>query len=86
MQCDADMGTMESSHAGHGGHDHSRMIADFRRRLTERRTLTQDDLQKVPPDADGYTFVNLHVPSGDFVSCVITQPDTQVYGSMRAFW
>ncbi len=59
---------------------------DDGQQVTEQRTLTQDDLSKVPLDADGYTFVNFRPPFGDLASCIITKPDTEVYGSMRAFW
>jgi hypothetical protein len=59
---------------------------DDGQQVSERRALTQDDLSKVPLDADGYTFVNFQPPSGDLASCIITKPDTEVYGGMRAFW
>jgi hypothetical protein len=54
--------------------------------VIERRALTQEDLKKMPLDAERYRFVNLQVPSGDIHSCVITEPGMEVYGSMRAFW
>jgi hypothetical protein len=59
---------------------------DDGQQVTEQRALTQDDLSKIPLDADGYTFVNFQPPSDDLSSCIITKPDTVVYGSMRAFW
>lgn len=59
---------------------------DDGQQITEQRALTQDDLSKAPLDADGYTFVNFHPPSGDLSSRIITKPDTEICGSMRAFW
>jgi hypothetical protein len=54
--------------------------------VTERRSLTQAELEEAPLDKEGYYFVNLHTTSGDLCSCLITKPDSQVFGSMRAFW
>lgn len=59
---------------------------DDGKQVTEQRTLTQDDLHKAPLDAKGYTFVNFQPPSGELYSCLIQKPDSEVYGSMRAFW
>jgi hypothetical protein len=54
--------------------------------VTERRSLTQEDLEKVPSDAYNCIFVNLPAPYDQFYSCIIAQPDNQVFGDMRAFW
>lgn len=60
--------------------------------VTERRSLSQEDLGKVPEDAEEIHFVNLTVPSKydkdekEIYSCLIVQPDSQVFGNMRAFW
>jgi len=56
------------------------------RQITERRTLTQEDLQKVPPGLDVYRFVNLRARSGEIYSCIIAGKDAEVFGNMRAFW
>jgi hypothetical protein len=54
--------------------------------VTERRTLSQEDLRKVPADAYDCVFVNMIANSGEIYSCLIVQPDTQIFGNMRAFW
>jgi hypothetical protein len=54
--------------------------------VTNRRSLTQEDLQKIPSNAYDCIFVNLPAPNNEIYSCVVAQPDTQVFGSMRAFW
>jgi hypothetical protein len=57
------------------------------REITERRALTQADLEKVPREhwAD-CRYVNLHARDGEIVSCLIYGPDSEVVGSRRAFW
>ena len=59
---------------------------DDGQQIRERRTLTQEDLQKVPRGLDNYRFVNLRSRSGEIYSCIIAGDDAQVFGSMRAFW
>lgn len=56
------------------------------KQVTEQRALTQDDLRKAPLDAKGYTFINFQPPAGELYSCLIQKPNSEVYGSMRAFW
>jgi hypothetical protein len=54
--------------------------------ITAQRSLTQADLQSVPIEINIGTFVNLTLQDGEIVSCLITPPGNEVYGSMRAFW
>jgi hypothetical protein len=54
--------------------------------ITERRTLSQQDLLKIPPDLGTYRFVNLRSRSGEIYSCIIAGEDVQIFGNMRAFW
>jgi len=54
--------------------------------ITDRRALKQDDLERVPLDAEGYLFVNVEDKFGDNYSCVITLPTFEVFGSMAAFF
>lgn len=63
-----------------------RMIKEDGKPVEDRRSLTQENLAKVPNDVDELYFVNLNTPSGEIYSCIIAQPDAQVFGSMRAFW
>ena len=60
--------------------------ADNHQQVTERRSLKQEDLEKVPLDNRPCTFVNFHSHSDGIQSCIIAGEDSQVYGSMRAFW
>lgn len=60
--------------------------ADNGQQLTERRSLTQDDLGKLPLDAEGYLFINLRTFSGDLCSCLIVEPEGEPFGDKRAFW
>jgi hypothetical protein len=62
------------------------MIKEDGQPVTERRSLSQEDLAKVPADADECHFVNFTAASGEIYSCIIAEPDAQIYGSMRAFW
>ena len=62
------------------------LISEDGQQITERRTLTQEDLRKVPPGLDVYRFVNLRARSGEIYSCIIAGQDAEVFGSMRAFW
>jgi len=60
---------------------------DDGREITERRTLTQADLEQVPRESwDECRFVNLHARDGEIVSCLIHGPDSEVIGNRRAFW
>ena len=59
---------------------------DNGQQLTERRTLSQDELSKLPRNAEKYKFANLRARSGEIYSCIIVQPGNEVFGSMRAFW
>lgn len=55
--------------------------------IVERRALTQQDLEKVRrEDWDDCRFVNLRTRSGEIVSCLVVGPESEVVGSMRAFW
>ena len=47
------------------------LISEDGQQITERRTLTQEDLRKVPPGLDVYRFVNLRARSGEIYSCII---------------
>jgi hypothetical protein len=62
------------------------LVGEDGQQITEQRTFTQEDLQKVPRGLDVYRFVNLRAQSGEIYSCVIAGKDAQVFGSMRAFW
>lgn len=62
------------------------MIKEDGHPVTERRSLSQEDLSKVPTDADECHFVNFTAASGEIYSCIIAEPNAQIYGSMRAFW
>jgi hypothetical protein len=59
---------------------------DDGKQITERRTLSQEDLQKIPRGLGVYRFINLRARSGEIYSCIIAGEDTQVFGNMRAFW
>ena len=55
--------------------------------ITERRALTQQDLEKVKrEDWDNCRFVNLRTRGGDIVSCLIVGAESEVIGDQRAFW
>jgi hypothetical protein len=54
--------------------------------ITAQRSLQQMDLESVPSEIHTGVFVNLTLQDGEIVSCLITPPDNEVYGSMRAFW
>lgn len=55
--------------------------------VTERRSLTQADLEKVPrEDWEDCRYVNLHTRSGEIVSCLIVGEANEIVGSRRAFW
>ena len=58
--------------------------ADNGQQITERRTITQEDLTKVPAGCDVYNFINLRANSGEICSCIIA--GGEVIGDMRAFW
>jgi hypothetical protein len=59
---------------------------DNGRAVTDRRTLTQDLLGQVPPDAESLIFVNLTLQSGEIYSCIIVEPGGEVFGDQRAAW
>ncbi|MGN8546117.1 hypothetical protein ACQPTN_15105 [Bradyrhizobium sp. 13971] len=55
--------------------------------ITERRSLTQSDLEKVRrEDWESCRYINLHTRSGEIVSCLIVGADNEIIGSRRAFW
>lgn len=55
--------------------------------ITERRSLTQTDLEKVRrEDWEDCRYVNLHTRTGEIVSCLIVGEDNEIIGSRRAFW
>lgn len=55
--------------------------------IVERRSLTQDDLEKVRREEwEDCRFANLHTRNGEIVSCLIVGEESEVVGSMRAFW
>jgi hypothetical protein len=55
--------------------------------IRERRSLTQEDLEKVKrEDWDNCRYVNLHTRGGEIVSCLIVGEDSEIIGSPRAFW
>lgn len=54
--------------------------------ITQRRSLTQDDLEKIRRDLGSYHFVNLTTRGGEVCSCIIAGPDSEVHGDRRAFW
>ncbi|WKW51226.1 hypothetical protein [Rhodomicrobium lacus] len=54
--------------------------------ITERRKINQGTLNALPPDAEKYRFVNFKSRFGEIYSCVIVEPESQVFGHMRAFW
>lgn len=60
--------------------------ADDGTMVKDRRNISQDDLARVPAGAQPCIFVNLQPNRGDLQSCIIAGPDSEVYGSMRAFW
>lgn len=62
------------------------MIKENGQPVIERRSISQEDLREVPTDASECDFVNFTARSGEIYSCIIAQPDAQIYGSMRAFW
>lgn len=55
--------------------------------VKDRRSLSQDELAKVPPDAEPCRFSNF-APNrgGELQSCIIAGADSEVFGSERAFW
>lgn len=54
--------------------------------ITVQRSLKQSDLEAVPAGVDTGVFVNLTLQDGEIVSCFISEPENEIYGSMRAFW
>lgn len=55
--------------------------------VTQRRSLTQEDLGAVPREDRGECrFVNLHTRSGEIETCLIYGRGSNVVGSKRAFW
>jgi hypothetical protein len=54
--------------------------------IVERRTITQDLLKQVPREAEKLIFVNLNARSGEIYSCVIAEPEHDVFGNQRAAW
>jgi hypothetical protein len=55
--------------------------------ITQHRSLSQDDLARIPRNFDSYHFVNLTTSrNGEICSCIIAGPDNVVYGDRRAFW
>lgn len=55
--------------------------------VTQRRSLTQGDLQSVPgADRGKCRFVNIRTRSGEIESCLMYGADNEVVGSRRAFW
>ncbi|MBK9520513.1 MAG: hypothetical protein IPO13_02635 [Rhodocyclaceae bacterium] len=54
--------------------------------ITDRRNLKQEDLARVPRDAEKCEFVNLNSRTGDNYSCIIAGDDSEVFGDGRAFW
>jgi hypothetical protein len=55
--------------------------------IVERRSLTQEDLQKVKrEDWGNCRYVNLRTRSGEIVTCIIVGEDSEIIGSPRAFW
>jgi hypothetical protein len=55
--------------------------------IVERRTLTQNDIEKVRrEDWDKCRFINLTTRNGEIVSCLIVGEESEVVGSSRAFW
>lgn len=63
------------------------MRLDDGREITERRSLTQADLEKVNrEDWENCRYVNLHTRGGEIVSCLIVGADSEIIGSPRAFW
>jgi len=59
---------------------------DDGREITERRSLTQADLEKVKrEDWENCRYVNLHTRGGEIVSCLIVGAENEIIGSPRAF-
>jgi hypothetical protein len=55
--------------------------------IRERRSLTQEDLEKVNrEDRGNCRFVNLRTRGGEIVSCLTAGADSEIIGSPRAFW
>lgn len=54
--------------------------------ITERRSLTQNDLLEVPPDSEPYRFATFQTHSGEIASCIVYGAESEVVGDMRAFW
>ena len=55
--------------------------------IVERRSLTQQDLEKVKrEDWEDCRYVNLRTRSGEIVSCLIVGEESEIIGSPRAFW
>lgn len=67
---------------------HGRIMIDdvTREHITERRSLTQEDLMSVPMDSPPYRFATLRTHNGELVSCITYGPDSEIIGDMRAFW
>jgi hypothetical protein len=60
---------------------------DNRMEITERRSLTQSDLEKVSQeDWENGRYVNLRTRGGEIVSCLIVGENSEIVGSHRAFW
>jgi hypothetical protein len=55
--------------------------------VTERRSLTQAELEKVPQeDWENCRYVNLRTRSGEIVSCLVVGEESEIIGNRRAFW
>jgi hypothetical protein len=55
--------------------------------IVERRSLTQQDLEKVKQeDREDCRYINLRTRNGEIVSCLIVGEDSEIIGSPRAFW
>jgi hypothetical protein len=59
---------------------------DNGQQITQRRSLIQDDLERIPRGLESYHFVNVTTRGGEIRSCIIAGPDNEVYGDRRAFW
>lgn len=55
--------------------------------IVERRSLTQEDLEKVKrEDWEDCRYINLRTRDGEIMSCLIVGKDSEIIGSPRAFW
>jgi len=54
--------------------------------ITAQRSLKQSDLESVRIGVNTGVFVNLTLQDGEIVSCFISEPENEIFGSMRAFW